>query len=292
MLYAIIIAPIMNIYFYSLMLITGALTIYTDLREKKIRNLHLIIVSAVAIVLYCVSFSSGALKISLHIIINPLVGLAISFILYVSGLWKAGDAKLFFTYSLLLPKNEYSFILPLSCFTLFLNTFLISFLFILLLSVYDIIHNKNIIFNKVAAKNAVFFLIQTFFITLCVSWIIEPIIAFFPFQNNIFINFILLLGGYTIIYKFMSKIKNNIFIIAIAIAGLGLRYKLMPSFFSFNNIISYLSSTFIYSIIFYIITNIVYSKEEKPTRIPFSPFMLLGALLSNTGFLWWVMNLR
>lgn len=280
----------MNIYFYSLIVLTGILSIYTDIGERKIKNVHLFIVCCSALLLYFILFLSGNLKISAHLILNPIAGLAIGFLFYLSGFWKAGDAKLFFTYSLLLPINYYSPILPLSCFTLFINTFLISFLFLLPLSIYGIIHNKTEIFNKAALTKAGLFFGQTFLITLCLSWVIQPIAAFFPFKNNIFLNFVLLFGGYSIIYKFISIVRNKILIIVIVFAGLGLRYVIMPDFFSFSSIADYLKYTLLYSAIFYLLSSITHLEEKEPMRIPFSPFVFLGALLTNTGFFLWVIK--
>ena len=280
----------MNIYFYILIFLTGILTIYTDIRERKIKNIHLLIVWCTAFLLYCILFLSGNLKISPHLILNPIAGLIIGFLFYLSGLWKAGDAKLFFTYSLLLPNNLYSSLLPLSCFTLFINTFLISFLFLLPLLIYGIIHNKTKIFNKTTLKGARLFFGQIFLITLCISWVAQPAIAFLPFKNNIFLTFIFLFGGYSIIFKFISIIRNRPLILVIIITGLALRYIAMPDFFSFDNIFNYLKYTLLYSTIFYILSNVISLKEKKPIRIPFSPFIFLGALLANTRFLLWIIE--
>jgi hypothetical protein len=278
------------IYFYILIFLTGILSTYTDIRERKIKNIHLLVISCCALLLYGILILSGDLKLSAHLILNPLAGLIIGFLLYLSGLWKPGDAKLFFTYSLLLPVNSYSVILPLSCFTLFINTFLISFLFLLPLSIYSIIHNKTAVFKKTALKSAVIFFAQVFAITFCLAWVIQPIIALLPFKNNIFMNFILLFGGYSLIYKFMNKIGKSMIILIVA-AGLILRYAMMPDFFSLANIMNYLKYMLVYSAIFYVLLNIIYRKEEKPLRISFSPFVFLGAILTNTGFLWWIIKL-
>ncbi len=280
----------MSIYFYGLIVLTGILTIYTDICQRKIKNAHLLFIGSLALLLYFILFLSGNLKMSIHLILNPIAGLVIGFLFYLSGLWKPGDAKLFATYSLLLPANGYSAILPLSCFTLFINTFLLSFLFLLPLSIYGIIHNKTMVFKKAAIKKVILFFGQIFFITFCVSWVIQPIMAFLPLQNNIFLNFILLFGGYLLISKCLGRISKFL-IVFIMIAGLALRYIVMPYSFSVDNFFSYLRYMLVYSIIFYILTNIVYLKEQKPMRISFSPFVFLGALLTNTDFLWWVIKL-
>jgi hypothetical protein len=220
-----------------------------------------------------------------------LLALIIGFILYVSGLWKPGDAKLFVTYSLLLPENPYSFMIPLSCFVLLINIFLISFLLISLLYIVGIINNKNAIIKKVISAHALFYLGQTIIITLCLSWIIQPLITILPIKNNIFLNFIIIFCGYSLVYKFMAKIRNILLIILVVAAGLVLRYAYMPYFFTYANFINYLKYMVVYSVIFYLLRALIDLKEEKPARIPLSPFMFIGALLTNTGFLWWLIRL-
>lgn len=281
----------MLIYFTGLILLTGALTTYTDIREKKIKNLHLLIISVFAIILYGAHIGAGTLKLSLPMVVNPLVGLTMGFILYTSGLWKAGDAKLFATYSLLLPINGYSSILPLSCLTLFINTFLLSFLFLLPLLVYDIIHNKNRLFKKAALKGAGLFFIQIFLIMLCVSWVIQPLLFLIPLKANFFLNFIFLFSGYWVIFKVMGGLKNKLLVGVILAAGLILRGFFTPDFFTVANIANFLRFTLLYTTLFYILNAVISIKEERPMRIPFSPFMCAGAVLTNTEFLSWVIAL-
>lgn len=280
----------MNIYLYILIGITAILSITTDIFEKKIKNIHLLIVSSAAIILYCILFILGKLNITLPFILNPFVALAVGFTLYIANLWKAGDAKLFFTYSLLLPVNKYSSVLPFSCFVLFLNTFVISFLFILPFFFKNIIIDRNTIIKEIFSKKTLAYFGKIVMITFGISWIIRPILSFFPLKDNIFLNFTLLYTSYLLVYKFINKIKHKSIIISVFIVGFLLRYIFMPGSFSSANMIRYFKYILGYSTILYILRTIITLGEKKPQRIPFAPFIFLGILLSNTNFLWWVMK--
>ncbi|MBL7197611.1 MAG: hypothetical protein ISS47_05890 [Candidatus Omnitrophica bacterium] len=281
----------MNIYIYFLIVIVGILTIYTDIVEKKIKNLHLLVISSLAIAVYFIFFVLRELSMSFSFFLNPLAALIIGFLLYISGLWKAGDAKLFIVYALLLPTNKYHSILPLSCFVLFLNTFLISFLLILPLLLADIIKKKSIIIKEIISAKTLIYFSQIFLITFGLSWIIMPLLNFVPIKNNIFLNFILLYIGYSAIYKFLYKIKHKLLIVCIFLLGFVLRLSIMPDSFSFVNVINYLKFILKYSSILYVVRTIIQLDETKLRRIPLAPFMFIGAVLSNTGFLWGVIRI-
>ncbi|MEI8348846.1 MAG: hypothetical protein WCI77_01715 [Candidatus Omnitrophota bacterium] len=282
----------MNGYFYILILITGILSVITDIREKKIKNIHLGIISLLAILLYLIGIFTGTLRLSLALVANPLIGLGIGFILYGARLWQAGDAKLFFTYSLLLPVNIYKPILPFSCFSLFINSFLLSFIVLLPLSLHSIIANKNKIIKQVVSVYTFFYFINLFLIILGISWVVQPLVKLFPLKDNVFLNFIVLGIAYSLAYRFINTLKRNKIVIGIVfVAGLLLHYLFVPQFFSAPIILQYLSNTLIYTAIFYILRIVISIKEEHPMRIPFSPFMFIGAYLSNTNILWWILKI-
>ena len=279
------------LYFYILILITGILSIYTDLAQKKIKNKNLAIVVIAAIGLYCVLFFAGKLNFTPSLILNPFAGLILGFVLYNSNLWKAGDAKLFVTYSLLLPVNRYPSILPLSCLTLFVTTFVIAFVFILPLFVKNIISRKREIIKEVVSKKTLIYFGQIFLITLGISWVIRPILNLLSLENNLFLNFTLLYIGYLGIYKFINKVKSKPLLILIFASGFALRYFLMPQGLSARHLLTYLKFIMTFSIVFYFLRTIMKFEDTKSQRIPFAPFMFLGAILSNTGFLQWVLDL-
>jgi len=277
------------LWFYILIIFTGILTTITDITEHKIKNKHLLFISLVGIFLYIILFIKKELKFSLNTLLNPFVSLIIGFILYKNNLWRAGDGKLFFTYSLLLPLNKYSSILPFSCFTLFLNTFLIAFLFILPSVIKNFLKNKEI-FKKLISKKTFLYFGRIFLITFCLSWMIRPLLYKLHLEKNIFFNFILLYTGYSFIRSSFKKIKNKFISFYIILIALILRYLLFPESLSITSIINYLKYLFSYSLIIYLLKDKSILDKTFQKRVPFAPFMFIGALLTNTDFLKWVLK--
>jgi hypothetical protein len=216
----------------------------------------------------------------------------VGLILYVSGLFKGGDAKLFFTYSLLLPVNKYNDILPFSCLVLFFNIFIIGFLFLLPLCVKDIIVKKHIIIKKVLARETVLYFGKTILVAFAISWLIGPILIQFYSKSYFFLMFIIVYLGYLTIFRFMDRIKYKGPVFIMIAAGCILRYILNSESFRFATIISYLKNISIFSAIFYLLRMVTAPEESGRQRIPFAPFMFLGAILSNTNFLRWIIEIR
>ena len=139
-------------------------------------------------------------------------------------------------------------------------------------------------------KTAVYFG-KTFFILLGLSWIMLPIIACIPFQDNIFFSFVVFYLSYSLLFKFVDKIKKTAILASVITAGLILRYLLTPCFFSLASILSYIRLILVYSGVFYILTIMTTEQTKQRVRIPFAPFIFLGAILTNTPFLITIMGL-
>ena len=84
------------------------------------------------------------------IALNSLIALAFGFIMWKYGLMAAGDAKLFFVFSFLLPLRYYSqSYLPLfPSFVLLINIYIPVFFFILMESLYFLYKEINLWFNS------------------------------------------------------------------------------------------------------------------------------------------------
>ncbi|MCF7873780.1 MAG: hypothetical protein K9M00_03005, partial [Candidatus Omnitrophica bacterium] len=252
------------IIFYTLIVITGFLTISTDILRKKIKNKHLVFIAAIAIFLYIFFGIKGDFKISLPLIINPVIALMISLLLYFCDMWKAGDAKLFVVYSLLVYKNNYSATLPLSCFVIFVNTFLISFICLIPYIIKNIIDNKNKMRKKILSKDTLKYLLKIILIAFSISWLIKPVLRLLPFKNIFFLEFTFIYLGYLFIYKYIDKIKSKkTLLILIFAIGLITRYILMPESFQLVNISAYLRRIFQFSLLIYIIRAVMNIEEKK-----------------------------
>lgn len=92
----------------GVIVVFGAIISYEDIMKKRIRNkylLYAIIYSIVLNIIYV--FLEGSLPYLKAFFINSLFSLFVGFLLWYVHLWTAGDGKLFFTYSLLVPLTTY-----------------------------------------------------------------------------------------------------------------------------------------------------------------------------------------
>lgn len=282
----------MKILFLFLIIITGILTSYTDCFQKKIKNLHLAVIAITAILFYSILAIRKEIILTPQVLANPFAGFIIGIVLYATKLWKAGDAKLFATYSLIITSDKYSALLPLPCLVLFANIFLAGLLFTMPLLFKDIILNKNKIINQILSKKTLSLLLISFIITFGISWIIMPLLQLTGLSRFPFLSFIFMYLGYIYIYKFFNLIKKNT-PLAVCILGIGflIRYIYLPESFSYANISVYIKYLLTLSLLFYILRIAMKENRVQMQRIPFAPFMLVGALLCYTDFLWFMVKL-
>lgn len=267
------------------------MTVSSDILKKKIKNRDIVLIAAAAIFLYILFGIRGEIKISLSLVMNPLVALAIGFLLYSRQLWKAGDAKLFALYSLLVYNNKYSSLLPLSCLVIFLNTFLISFICLVPYLVKNIIDNKNNLRKKILSPDTLSYFAMIIGITLSISWVIKPLLSLLPLKNVFFLEFVLIYLGYSVVFRSMNNIKGKrIILVIVFLTGLILRYTIEPGSFQLNNLYPYLKHILQFSFLVYLIRTVIDLEEKINVRIPFAPFMFLGAVLAETDFLKWAMT--
>ena len=114
----------------------GLYTGYTDFRYRKIPNIYTLILIAFGVISQVLFVTTGEIT-WLHSCITFFGGLAISFALFYTGIWAAGDAKLFWGISLLIPPNAFSHTTETQFYPLILlvNIFLLFFVYITLKSI-------------------------------------------------------------------------------------------------------------------------------------------------------------
>lgn len=282
----------MNPYFYFLILITAILTIKTDISEKKIYNSHLSLVGILTLLGYLVVLTSQKSPISFNnFIINLTLSLSIGFAFYLKDMWRAGDAKLFFIYSLLIATKETNPVIPIPCIELFFNMFLLGGLFLVPSIAITTVRKRNTLLTNITIKKIIYSIIKTFMVTLGLSWLVFPILHVFEIKGGIFINSLILYLSFRLLYKFFSLIKNRTIFILVFLAGFILRFILIPKSLNIYQLFNYLKLIIIFSIIYYPAKIFIESEKEKTNRVPYAPFMFLGAVLSYTGFLNFCMHI-
>lgn len=272
----------MNYLILPLIAVTGILTVYTDIKRKKITNRHLLFILTITAALYLYLFLTKRLLLSWGFLVNIALSLAISLILYYFKLWRGGDGKLFIIYALLVPVNSSPSLFPYPCLVLFSNTFIISFIFIVLTLPFLIISNTKTLFKDIISSKTLKLLIATAICSYSVSSLFSLILGRFLKMHNIYLLFIIMFFGVMTLRKYIKEyMLGPLFFLILVI-----NFLLAPENMLGLNILFSFKNTLIYSLIFYVFYDIItVYKEELNKRVPFAHFMLIGAVLSYTGFL-------
>jgi Flp pilus assembly protein protease CpaA len=270
---------------FVLIIIAGMLTSYTDLTEKKIYNSHIIVLTVLAIIFFFLALLTTKALPSLNIY-SGLAGLTIAVIFHVKKLWRPGDAKLFILYAFLMPATGYEKILPLPCLVLFALTFTLSLAWL----IPQAITRKHIqsLFCQGSARTLIF----SFLVTLTLSWVMFPLIEITGITRYIFPSFVLINILFLALRKWLKMIQPYPFLLIFIFAiGLLTRLYLSPQFFSSGQILRYAQTVLIYSLSFHALTRLIPFIRAQEQRIPFSPFLFLGCLLSYTPVLRWLLTI-
>ena len=114
----------------------GLLTSYTDIKEGKIKNQHVLLLLGAAIFVN-VLITKAFLEKPFETLMNFAATLLLSFGMYYRNLWSEGDAKLFSAFVLLIPVTSYVYF-PLNFFpalNILINTFVPAAVFFVIASV-------------------------------------------------------------------------------------------------------------------------------------------------------------
>lgn len=282
------------IYFYPIIIALGIITTYTDAKFKKIKNNHLIIATILGIAVYTYLFLTNELTPDIYLLINPLLGLTLGFLLYFAGIWAAGDGKLFAVYCLLMPVQKYSFIVPFPSIIMLINIFVLSSLAIIILSFNQILQSFDRIFNKTFITKTAIDLAKSFLIIFSLKWVTAPLIKFLMSFLIPFVVVIILYLAYALIYRLIQQIKDQKMLLVVLSAGILGRYFYQPSSFTLPEFLQTVRITLLYTFVFYLLFNIFELNKpqgEQKRTIPFSPLMFAGTLMANTNFLAWVILL-
>lgn len=274
------------------MLITAALTIKTDTAERKIYNSHLRLVGILTLLAYLIVFISREPPISYNnFIINCALSLSIGFAFYFKDMWRAGDAKLFFIYSLLIATKKTGTIINVPCVELFFNMFLLGGLFLLPSIASATFKKRSALISGFSIKKIGSLLLKTLMVTIGLSWLIYPVLHIFEVKNNPFASALIIYLSFRLIFKAFNNIKSRLIGNIVFLAGIISRFIFLPESLTVYQIFIYLKSIIIFSVVYYPVRIFIETEKEKTNRVPFAPFMFLGAAISYTGFLNFCMRL-
>lgn len=114
-------------------LVLGAATSWEDVKAGKISNVYILFSLVYAVLLYGLLWSLNYLSAGVtpgdyffNLSAGALLSLALGYALWYHDLWSAGDAKLFFAYSVIVPPTSYGlgFVEVFPSLTILVNTFI------------------------------------------------------------------------------------------------------------------------------------------------------------------------
>ncbi len=121
--------------FLSVIFILGFFIVKDDIKFRRIRNKYVFAGLSAGAFLYFACFFSGSVSADymLKVAVNSSISLAVGFLIWRLNFWPAGDAKLFFILSLLLPLKYFSnsYLPYFPSFIILLNSFICALIFLL-----------------------------------------------------------------------------------------------------------------------------------------------------------------
>jgi len=280
--------------FYPAIFALGICASYSDIKYKKIKNAHLAFFASLGLIAYLFLAYNNEIALNYKFFLNIFVAFFIGFLLYLSDIWAAGDAKLFSVFCLLMPTKKYSEIFPFPCIPIFINIFLLSTIIIFILSIAEIIKTRAKILKIIFLKKIIRMISETFFIIFSLGWIISFVTRPAEIYLSPILKVIIFYFIYRLIYKATSKIKKQYIYIPILISGIILRIILQPQDFKFAIILSHIRITAFYTLLFSVLQAIfgaTRNKDPKENTVIFAPLMFAGTLAVNTNLIYWVMHI-
>ncbi len=297
---------LLDLLFLPVLFFIGIITSYEDLKEGKIKNKWIVFGLSWALTIYCLllilalilkRFSLNFSIISPFYIFKVLINSSIAFIsgylLWYFNLWSAGDAKLFFVFSLLLPLKYYwkSTLPYFYSFTLLINTFVLALSFLLiqnLLSLRKLIlsflKSTNLetvkkSFTQHFKKNYIEYLKEggSFLLIFTIFQLIWSEFGNLTAEKKGPLVFLLFL---IILRKMLKLIFKNIWLlILITLIFLGI-FLFLNNFKQnfFYNVLFSLKTSIFYTFLFFIFSSLLSGEEEK--KHPFAIWLFGGVLIT------------
>ncbi|MDD5146014.1 MAG: hypothetical protein PHF44_04200 [Candidatus Pacebacteria bacterium] len=309
---------ILDILFLPLLFFIGAITSYQDFKYGKIKNKWIILGLSYGLGAYLIftvlnltgygSFFSSVLANSLfknnwtnligNILLNSFCSFFLTFVLWRFNLWSAGDAKLFFVFSWILPLKYYfnSFIQVFPAINLFINTFIVAFLFLFtVIAIHFLkeffptlrvaglknLFKKIFIESRVHLKSVLDVALILISIFLTIKIIIEKLQISSPF--NLKFLTILTIIGLVVFRNQMSIVLKKYHRIIYIYFFLVIIYLIIFSNQQLGEILTFVLKTiFIFSLMFgaIILMPQFYLQKNQKVDMPFAVWLTLGAIIT------------
>jgi len=241
------------IYFFLPMIIfLGVITSYQDFKYGKIKNKWIILALIYSLVVnfgltmyfwFGNSLNIGYIK---DWAINGLISLILGFLLWNFRFWSAGDAKLFFAYSWLIPLTAYSrsYVRYFPSLIILINTFVPYALFLFIKALFSL--NKKNLKNLSKDINLKTFGIM-FLSFFGIHWIVRYFSNFLKI-GDVFTNYLITFCIYFLLNKIVPKKKEKLYI-GVLVSVLLLRFLIDKEIYSLSFWKSFLGFTLFFKFI-------------------------------------------
>lgn len=187
---------------------------YTDIKFRKVPNLCSFSLIGLGLFNQILLILLGESRI-IDAIFFVLGGFLISYLIYLLGIWAPGDCKLFLGSALVLPQTAFEHFVGLGDFPilgLLINIFLPYFLFTVFTLLVQVIKgNLTMDFQIKQALGDIATLVYSLFSFMGLGYILLYPIRRFDIQVNHLLIFLLFLGFFALLKKFMTKYHLGVY---------------------------------------------------------------------------------
>lgn len=127
----------------SIFIIEGFVCSIKDIKMNKIPNQYILYGLICAVLGNILYFAFNGGEYILSLLAHILFSLIIAFLMYALHIWAGGDVKLFVLFSMLMPVEFLKHKIPLSIITIFIITFSLAFLYLVVESLIFILKREN-----------------------------------------------------------------------------------------------------------------------------------------------------
>lgn len=270
---------------FLVLLLVGIMTSLTDIRHKKIYNIHLAFSAALGSAVIGYAFFIKHELILSHLS-NATVAFFIGWFLHHRNMWRGGDAKLFTLYAFLMPPPTFTRLPFSGVVSLFACSFIAGTIILTPFLIKDLATNKRLSVKNIRTPA------ETLGGTIFLSWLLFPVYYFTPYLLGKIIQPALVSLGLTyllfrVAQVLVKRIKMN-YIIACGVIATGtlLRLWISPQSLAWPVLRHSLIQIGMFSG-FAALISLTFdnSHEDHSHRVSFAPLLFIGCVLSYTPFL-------
>jgi len=304
---------LLDFLFLPALFFIGTITTWQDLKRREIKNKWIIFGLVWGLSCYflllVVNLNTGKESLTLTLsylgegLINSVIALIAGYLLWRFNFWAAGDAKLFFVFSLLLPLKYYqhSYLPYFPSFTLLINMFFLVFIFLTIhsfLFTIKFLSKKLLISPKKSLENFLLLLknkvkkegrtilggslgmILTFSFLLIVQQKIREVMPMDPIVLGLLLICLILIFSKQI-FGFLQKknVIKAITAILILWSSYGLLFELEKTS---RMLLELFKTLLIFIVLFGLIKKIVdfYIEQSKEKKMSFAFWLMAGAVIT------------